>query len=261
MELADWAKNILTADKLEDKLFCPDILTDNNPGPVFTVSEPSRPIGMGFTKRSKEDKIPAFQDHKSQDNRAICLHRFAGHELLAVEIMAYAITAFPDASPSFRKGIAHTLKEEQEHVRLYQKRLKEMGLEFGSLPLFKHFWNQVPYLLSPVHYVSVMSLTFEMANLDFAPMYGKSFKHFGDFESGKLMDRILQDEIRHVSFGWKWLNNFRGSENSWDLWTRSQGPKLTPKRAQGFVFHEEHRREAGISEEWIEKFNSLKRKR
>ncbi|PIS03314.1 MAG: DUF455 domain-containing protein [Chlamydiae bacterium CG10_big_fil_rev_8_21_14_0_10_42_34] len=257
MELRQWAIRILSADTLEEKLFCPDHLSDDSPGEPLTFNEPIRPIGMGFNKRTKEQKLPHFQNLNSEDNRAVCLHRFAGHELLAVEIMAHALTAFPDAPKAFRKGIAHTLKEEQGHVLLYMKRMEEMGLKFGELPLFKHFWNHVPYLTSPIRYVSVMSLTFEMANLDFAPLYGRSFAGFGDNKSATLMAQILKDEINHVSFGYSWLNKFKGENSAWDSWISSLHPKLSPKRAKGFTVFEENRKKASIPDEWIEKIKLL----
>ena len=213
---------------------------------------------MGFNKRKREEKLPPFQAHGKEENRAVCLHRFAGHELLAVEIMAHAIAAFPEAPKPFRRGVAHTLKEEQGHVRLYMKRMEEMGLRFGDLPLYRHFWNHVPYLTSPIRYVSVMNLTFEMANLDFAPLYGKSFAHFGDEKSAALMARIAQDEIRHVAFGWRWLNRFKGEKEPWESWVSSLSPKLEPKRAVGFVLMEESRRQAGIPEEWIQRLKDLR---
>jgi uncharacterized ferritin-like protein (DUF455 family) len=170
--------------------------------------------------------------------------------------MAHALTAFPDAPPSFRRGVANTLIEEQGHVRLYCQRMEEMGLQFGDLPLYRHFWNQVPHLTSPLRYISVMSLTFEMANLDFAPLYGKSFAHFGDEKSAALMAQILRDEIRHVSFGWRMLQRFKGDADPWDLWTASLPPRLEPKRAKGFVLIEENRRLAKIPEEWIQRLKN-----
>ncbi len=258
MELREWALRILSADTLEEKLLDPGELTDENPGKPLFLDEPIRPAGMGFNKRSKEEKLPPFQLHGSPENRAVCLHRFAGHELLAVEIMAHALTAFPEAPKAFRKGIAHTLKEEQGHVRLYRQRMEELGLHFGDLPLYRHFWNHVPYLTSPIKYVSVMSLTFEMANLDFAPLYGQSFSHFGDVESAELMSQILRDEINHVSFGYRWLQRLKEKqEDPWDAWIGSLTPKLTPKRAKGFVLIEENRRQAGIPNDWIEKLKVL----
>lgn len=253
MELREWAIRILSADTLEEKLICPEILTDQNPGEALTFNEPVRPVGMGFNKRTKEQKLPHFQNLGKEENRAVCLHRFAGHELLAVEIMAHSLVAFPTAPKSFRKGIAHTLKEEQGHVRLYMARMNEMGLNFGDLPLFKHFWNHVPFITNPAEYVSAMSLTFEQANLDFAPLYGKSFASFGDEKSAALMAQILKDEINHVSFGYRWLNQLKGEENSWDYWVSNLNPKLGPKRAKGFVVMEDNRRKAGIPEDWIEK--------
>lgn len=255
MELREWAMQILSAGSLEEKLITPDELTDESPGSPLTILEPNRPSHMKFNRRSREEKLPAFQELHCAEKRAICLHRFAGHELLAVEIMAYVLLAFPDASYTFRKGVAHVLKEEQGHVRLYMKRLQELGLNFGDLPLYKHFWMHTPYITSPLHYISMMSLTFEMANLDFAPIYGKIFTNVGDTESASLMATILKDEISHVRFGWQWLKKLKDEKDSeWDAWHKVlQTTLLTPKRAKGFYLHQETRQKAGIAEDFIEK--------
>ncbi len=254
MELRDWAIRILSADTLEEKLFAPDLLTDHEPGSPVIFNEPVRPTGMQFQRHTSREKLPTFHEHRHPDKRAICLHRFAGHELLAVEIMAHALLAFPEAPKHFRKGVANTLKEEQNHVRLYIARIEAMGLKFGDLPLYRHFWAHVPHLTCPIRYISVMSLTFEMANLDFAPMYGKSFAKAGDELSSNLMQKILEDEISHVSFGINWLKKLKKKdENEWDVWEQNLPSLMTPARAKGFVLNEEPRRKAGVSEEWIQK--------
>ena len=98
-----------------------------------------------------------------------------------------------------------------------------------------------------------MSLTFEMANLDFAPLYGSAFAKAGDESSAALMQRILEDEVSHVGFGIHWLKKLKEpEENAWDVWKNNLPPLMTPKRAKGFVFNEEPRRKAGVPEEWIE---------
>jgi uncharacterized ferritin-like protein (DUF455 family) len=257
MELKDWAIRILSADTLCEKLFAPDQLTDNDPGPALIFNEPVRPPGMHFQRHTSREKLPPFHEHRHPDKRAACLHRFAGHELLAVEIMAHALIAFPNAPKHFRKGVANTLREEQEHVRLYIARMEQMGLKFGDLPLYRHFWAHVPHLTCPIRYISVMSLTFEMANLDFAPLYGKSFAKAGDEASAALMERILHDEIAHVSFGLNWLKKLKKEEDTeWDTWAQNLPPLMTPGRAKGFVLNEEPRRQAGVPEEWIQKMKS-----
>lgn len=258
MELREWANRILSADTLQDKLFTPDQLTDLTPGAPLLFKEPVRPIGMHFRRHSSREKLPAFQEHRDPDKRAVCLHRFAGHELLAVEIMAQALLAFPDAPRHFRRGVANTLSEEQGHVKLYMQRMQQLGLNFGDLPLYRHFWAYVPHLNCPIRYVSLMSLTFEMANLDFAPMYGKSFSRVGDELSSALMQRILDDEINHVSFGMNWLKKFKSPKLcEWDAWEQSLPPLIPPKRAKGFLLHEEPRRRAGVPEDWIQKLKDV----
>lgn len=252
MEYRDWACQILTSDRLVDKLFCPDELTDHQPGPPLLISEPSRSSQLRFHKHTRKDRLPSLLALGSPDKRAICLHRFAGHELLAVEIMAHALLAFPEAPKNFRKGIAHTLQEEQGHVQLYMARLSQMGVQFGDLPLYRHFWSYVHYINTPLKYLSMMSLTFEMANLDFAPLYGSAFASHGDFASEELMKQIFADEIQHVAFGAQWLKNLKDPTTSpWSTWLQNIHPRITPSRAKGPQFHPHHRRLAGLDEEWI----------
>lgn len=258
MELREWSTRILSGDTLEEKLLEPDVITDITPGSPYFWKEPSRPEGMGFHKHFRKDKLPKIFELGDPEKRAVCLHRFAGHELLAVEIMAYVLLAFPDAPRHFRKGVANTLREEQGHVRLYIQELNRLGYSFGDFPLYKHFWGYTPYIRTPQEYVSIMSLTFEMANLDYAPMFGATFHEVGDHSAAKLMEQILKDEISHVSFGWNWLKKLKKpDESQWDAWTKSLPSALGPHRSMGTHFQEENRKMAGISEEWIANFYGL----
>jgi uncharacterized ferritin-like protein (DUF455 family) len=254
MELRTWAIRILGADTLEEKLFEPETLTDREPGPPLFWKTPTRPKGMEFQTHKAKHKLPKLHEFESPEKRAVCLHRFAGHELLAVEVMAYALLAFPEAPKHFRRGIANTLREEQEHVRLYLKELARFGLNLEDLPLFKNFWAYTPYLRTPENYLTAMSLTFEMANLDFAPTYGAAFLQNGDTESAHLMGRIFNDEISHVSFGWNWLKKLQPHLPQWEAWSRYLPEKLSPRRAMGFTLNEEGRKKAGVSEEWLKEF-------
>lgn len=253
MELRALAIHILSADRLEDKLLSPATLTDDYPGAPILWQEPTRPSELRFQRHSHNEKLPPLHEHKDAGKRAICLHRFAGHELLAVEIMAFALLAFPDAPKHFRKGVANTLREEQWHVRLYMQRMKAMGLSFEDLPLYRHFWAYTPFMTTPLRYVSLMSLTFENANLDFAPIYGASFEKHGDADAAALMQKILEDEIKHVAFGWQWLKKTKDPEQDpWETWTENIPSRMLPSRAKGRgQFFDAHRRLAGIPDEWI----------
>ncbi|NGX45413.1 MAG: hypothetical protein K940chlam2_00565 [Chlamydiae bacterium] len=244
---------------MEEKLLDPVKMTDHSPGAPLLWSEPIRPKGMHFQKFGRKDKLPSLDEFDSPDKRAICLHRFGGHELLAVEIMAYALLAFPKAPKHFRRGVANTLRDEQEHVRLYQKEMERLGVTFDDLPLFRHFWAFTPHLTSPMEYISVMSLTLEMANLDFAPLFGGAFAAHGDTNAETLMKRILQDEIAHVSFGMHWLNKLKSpSLSSLESWQNALPDHISPRRARGKIFQKDARLAAGVPKEWVDHLTSLK---
>ncbi len=258
MEIQEWATLILGGLSLEEKLFCPTELTDFDPQEPLFWKEPSRPHHLRFHKYSKNDKLPPFHEHSNQDKRALCLHRFAGHELLAVELMAYALLAFPHMPKHFRKGLANTLIEEQRHVILYRTRLNQMSMEFGDQPLNGRFWQLTPHLKTPLQYLCAVHLTLEMANLDFAPHYGASFARHGDTESMKLMQTIYEDELSHVGFGYHWLKKTKDeNKNLFDTWIENLPPTLPPKRAKGFIFKEDSRKEAGLDDDWIERLTKI----
>ena len=102
-----------------------------------------------------------------------------------------------------------------------------------------------------------MSLTFEMANLDFAPHYGASFKRNGDVDSYELMKQILRDEISHVRFGKRWIQKLKTTDqDAFELYKESITPHLPLKRARGFVFQEAHREAAGVPDHWIASLKS-----
>ena len=258
MELREWAISILDATSFENKLFYPAILTDRNPGSPLLWDTPARPQGMELKKATQKNKLPPFHEHHNPEKRAHCLHRFLGHELLAVEMMAFALLAYPQAPKHFRKGLANILKEEQWHVKLYANHLQNMGVNVDDLPFYGHFWKHVSYFKTPLEYISVMHLTLEMANLDFAPHYGASFLRHGDIASSNLMKQILTDEIEHVSFGYHWFKKFKPEhEEDYNTWIKALNPTLSPKKARGFIFQNQPREQAGIPLNWINNLRNL----
>ena len=122
MQIRELAERILFGDRWEDKLVALDRYEDSAPGTAFVVPErPGRPVGLGLDEWHGREKM-RFRDVgklHSERERGLVLHFFANHELLALELMALALLKFPDAPQKFRRGVVQTLKDEQEHVRMY----------------------------------------------------------------------------------------------------------------------------------------------
>src|SRR6185503_11465669 len=97
--------------------------------------------------------------------------------------------------PPFRRGVLQTLRDEQEHTRLYVERMRACGIEFGELPVSGYFWRAISAMESPMEYVAGLSLTFEQANLDFTREFARGFAAVGDVDTSQLLERIYRDEI------------------------------------------------------------------
>jgi uncharacterized ferritin-like protein (DUF455 family) len=253
MRLEDFARQILFGTTLEDKLMPIDSIESSQEAvsPIEIPSFPGRPAHLA--KPGKAHFPSIHQLHKASE-RGKVLHFFANHELLAMELMALVLLRFPDAPSSFRNGIVGIIQEEQSHLRLYLSRMKELGVEFGDIPVNDYFWNVMKGMKSPLDFTVQMSMTFEQANLDFSLFFMNAVAQTGDEATAKILERVFLEEIGHVKHGLKWFNRWRDSSNhesEWDAYLRLLPFPLNPQRAKGFEFSEESRREAGFSENFI----------
>jgi uncharacterized ferritin-like protein (DUF455 family) len=258
MELREFAEQVLFATSLEEKLRCPDVITDEHPGPaLITPAAPGRPAALRFKPHgSGRGDFPGLQRLDQPRERGRLLHFFANHELLATELMALVLLRFPDAPEAFRKGVLQTLKDEQEHTRLYLQRMKSCGIEFGELPVSGYFWRCVSTMENPIDYVAGLCLTFEQANLDFARHFARGFAQAGDAETARLLERIYRDEIGHVAYGLKWFRRWKNpDESDWEAFCHTLRFPLSPQRAKGFAVNVEGRRAAGFDPHFIAELN------
>ena len=254
MELREFAEQVLFATTLEEKLRCPDAISDERPGPAISAPPvPGRPAGLEFkAQNAAKSEFPGLNALEQERERGRLLHFFANHELLATELMALVLLRFPDAPAAFRRGVFQTLKDEQEHTRLYIDRMRECGIEFGELPVSGYFWRAVSGMQNPMDYVAGLSLTFEQANLDFARQFAAGFARVGDAKSSALLEKIYRDEIAHVAYGLKWFRRWKNpDESDWDAFCRQLKFPLSPQRAKGLLLNTEGRRAAGFDAQFI----------
>jgi uncharacterized ferritin-like protein (DUF455 family) len=266
MELRAFAERILFATTLEEKLAAPEgELADETPGPAMVApAMPGRPAGLRFKPAGREAKadIPGLHELEREHERGRLLHFFANHELLATELMALVLLRFPDAPAAFRRGVLRTLRDEQEHTRLYLARMGTCGVRFGDLPVSGYFWRAVANMESPMDYVAGLSLTFEQANLDFARHFAQGFTAVGDATTGQLLERIYRDEIAHVAYGLKWFRRWKNpTESDWDAFCRQLKFPLSPQRAKGVMLNVAGRRAAGFDADFIAELEIFARSR
>jgi uncharacterized ferritin-like protein (DUF455 family) len=252
MELRDFAQAVLQSEDLDVKLAPPrEELTDAEPGPAWRAEGPGRPANLRIDPAVRP-KVPAIQGMGDPRQRPRILHALANHELQAAELFAWALLAFPDAPPAFRRGLAGILQDEQRHTRMYRARLQDVGAELGDFPVNGYFWGKAREIQSPLAFLCAMSLTFENANLDHTVDYAEAARRAGDEKTAAVIDRVHRDEVEHVRFGWTWLQVFKAPEESaWDVFRQQLTWPLRPAKAKGSRFHRQGRVAAGLDDDFI----------
>ncbi|NJK89371.1 MAG: ferritin-like domain-containing protein [Myxococcales bacterium] len=251
-----WAERLLSSSDLDEKLAPATSLAEIREPRAFTVPvNPGRPPRLSFgMHRGKKAAFPATVEALAQpENRGIALHFFANHELLAIELMALVLLRFPGAPIGFRRNLVKTIHEEQDHLRLYLARMRSLGVDLGDVPVSDFFWKALKDIEHPAEFVAGMSLTLEQANLDFAKHYHELFLSLGDLETADVLERVKNDEIRHVRRGARWLDVLSpGPEPLFERYRRVLPAPLTPRRARGLGFARREREEARLPVDFIE---------
>ncbi|HSN86859.1 MAG TPA: DUF455 family protein [Thermoanaerobaculia bacterium] len=260
MELRDLALAVLQSEDLDVKLAPPrEELTDDDPGAPLRAEGPGRPAGLRFDPAVRV-KVPALQGMGDPRQRPRILHGLANHELQAAELFAWALLAFPEAPPAFRRGLAGILQDEQRHTRMYRARLQDHGAEMGDFPVNGYFWGKTGAIHSPLDFLCAMSLTFENANLDHTVDYAEAARRAGDEKTAAVIDRIHRDEVEHVRFGWTWLQILKApGESPWEAFQKHLTWPLRPARARGTRFHRQGREAAGLDDDFIRRIEESER--
>lgn len=255
MELRAFAEQVLFSETLEAKVQrITEPLTDEAPGAPQRVAVPSRPANLQFAARRTAPAMPKAESLKDPARRAVAHHIMANHELQALEVMAMVLLAFPEAPSVFRLGMAHIMFDEQRHTRMHAQRCQELGLAFGDLPVNAWIWQKACEYRSTLEYVAGLPLVFEGANLDHTVEFEQYFRTAGDLRSAAIMRAIHKDEIHHVEFGLQWLRQWkRPDQTDWDAWTEALHWPIRPSKARGELFQSEARRQAGLSDDFIER--------
>lgn len=257
MKLSEYTSKILFESNLDSKMISVDTINFDN----FSFDVPNLPSRTGKLKFSKKNARFPKGNLFEREKKAMALHSFANHELLAVEMMACALALYPhdtDELKKFKHGLISSLKDEQKHFRLYEKELNDLGYEFGDFEVNDFFWKQMQNLKTPSHYLATMALTFEAANLDFAFYFEKMFRDMEDHKTADVLNIVLKDEISHVGFGMQFLKRWRKDKTLWDYYIEHLPFPITPARSKGKIFRVDERIKAKMPQSFINQVENYK---
>jgi uncharacterized ferritin-like protein (DUF455 family) len=250
-DLARWALELAAARTWEAKLTPPE---PPAPGPArpehpgVRLAEPGRPPGLLVIERAP--RAPRPEAVRQPEGRLRLLHTFWHHELQAAELFAWAIAAFPQTPPEFRRGLARLALEELAHAAGYARLMARDGHRPGELPVRDWFWQRIPAARRPEEFLARLGLGFEGANLEHAERYAKAFRACGDDEAADFLGQLAVEEERHVRFALHWFGRFAGGVD-FERWRACLEP-LSPSVMRGAELAREARERAGFDDTFLD---------
>ncbi|HEY6081418.1 MAG TPA: DUF455 family protein [Polyangiaceae bacterium] len=248
-DIESWALRYIQCERLGDKLAPPA------PPRVFAssaeplrVERPGRPPELRPARRGERTPRPSALAEPLY--RARTLHAFLHHELQAAELMCWAVLAFPEAEPEFRRGLVVICLDEIRHMNLYAEHIRGLGSSVGAFGVRDWFWKRVPSCKTPLEFVAVMGMGLEAANLEHAPDFAARFRAAGDEQGARIQEQIAAEEVAHVGFATRWFRRWTGG-CEFETWAEQLPPPLSPWVMHGQPIAETARRHAGMSDEFV----------
>ncbi|XP_063781690.1 uncharacterized protein LOC134931848 isoform X2 [Pseudophryne corroboree] len=205
------------------------------------------------------NKILCTPNPEEKASRIALLHSLANIEQWAIDLSWDIIARFAGFQlqtgeklpKEFFSDFVKVAADEAKHFCLLEKRLAELGSNFGDLPVHNKLWESASDTAHDLlGRLAIVHMVHEARGLDVHPQTLQRFLAQGDEGSARILEVIYTDEITHVAAGLKWFTYICAKEQRDCLSTFHE---LVPLYFRGYLkppFNAEGRKSAGMSEEW-----------
>ncbi|MCT2557743.1 ferritin-like domain-containing protein [Tsuneonella sp. YG55] len=188
----------------------------------FDAPMPDRPARPAAPELLPPNRMPKRGKAGSQRGRIALWHALAHIEFVAIDLALDMAGRFGAAmGEAFVSDFLAVAADEAMHFALLDRHLAAMGSGYGALPAHDGLWQAAADTAHDVAArLAVVPMVLEARGLDVTPATLARVRANGDAAGARILERILDDEIRHVAFGVKHLAacaEMRGAdpENLW----------------------------------------------
>ncbi|PEQ12278.1 rhamnosyltransferase [Novosphingobium sp. PC22D] len=162
-----------------------------------TPGRPARPELLAPGKMPKRGKAG------SERGRIALFHSLAHIEFVAIDLALDMAGRFGAAmGERFVGDFLSVAADEALHFALLDRHLATMGARYGDLPAHGGLWQAAHDTRHDVAArLAVVPMVLEARGLDVTPATRDRVAANGDERGARILERILDDEIRHVRFG------------------------------------------------------------
>ena len=215
----------------------------------FDCPMPDRPARPAEPVLLPPGRMPKRGRGNSERGRIALWHALAHIEFVAIDLALDMAGRYGDRMPpEFISDFLGVAADEAMHFVLLDRRLRQLGSRYGALPAHDGLWESAHATRHDVAArLAIVPMVLEARGLDVTPLTIVRAREAGDETGARILERILDDEIRHVRIG---SNHFAAlcearSESPVNLWK-----SLVQSHFRGAIkppFNDSARRSAGLS--------------
>ncbi len=216
---------------------------------AFDCPMPDRPARPDRPELLPPNRMPRRGKGGSERGRIALWHALAHIEYVAIDLALDMAGRFgAEMGAGFTGDFLSVAADEAAHFMMLARKLRSLGAAYGDLPAHDGLWESAHGTRHDVAArLAVVPMVLEARGLDVTPMMIERVRGAGDGQGVRLLERILDDEIRHVRIGtnhFTALASIRQAEPG-DLWK-----SLVSRHFRGTIkqpFNDSARDKAGLS--------------
>ncbi len=218
----------------------------------FDEAMPDSPARPSTPELLSPARMPKRGKFGSERGRIALWHSLAHIEFVAIDLALDMAGRFgSEMGEAFVSDFLAVAADEAMHFALLARKLESLGSHYGALPAHGGLWRAAHDTRHDVAArLAVVPMVLEARGLDVTPATLSRVEAAGDVGGGKILARILDDEIRHVAIGTKHFHHCAAKagkipETMWKLLVREHfGGAIKPP------FNDSARLAAGLSREF-----------
>lgn len=176
----------------------------------FSVEMPDHPVWPEGLQVLPPGEMPKRGKGGSARNRIALWHSLAHIEFVAIDLALDIVGRFGvQMEQAFLADFLGVAADEAMHFALIERHLASMGAQYGDLPVHAGLWQAADATAHDVGArLAVVPMVLEARGLDVTPAMLERVRQAGDLRGADILQRILDDEIRHVAAGARHFDAF-----------------------------------------------------
>lgn len=216
---------------------------------AFPSPMPDRPVWPAALQCLPPQQMPKRGRAGSPATRIALWHAVAHIEFVAIDLALDMAGRFgAERGEAFVSDFLSVAADEAMHFALIARKLARLGSHYGALPVHDGLWQAAQDTSGDVAArLAVVPMVLEARGLDVTPAMMERVAASGDAGGARILQRILDDEIRHVAIGVKHFDEVSGErgQSPPEMWRKLVeihfGGRLKPP------FNDSARQAAGLS--------------